>query len=94
MPHLKPELFEEIRVSVERTLGPTYAEAVVAICKSRHRWKAKAEDLEAYVPQLESVAIAAMRTYEMCVCIPGLTTPAVMELGIALAALNGRLRHS
>jgi hypothetical protein len=93
VPELKPELFEEMRVSVECTLGPTYAEALVAICRSRHRWKAKAEDLEVYLPQLESVAIAAQRTYDMCVSTPGLATPAVMELGSALAKLNGRLRH-
>lgn len=91
MPELKAEFFEEMRVSVECTLGPTYAEALVAICKSRHRWKAKAEDLGVYLPQLESVAIAAKRTYEMCLSTDGLKTPAVMELGIALAALNGRL---
>jgi hypothetical protein len=93
VPDLSPEFLEEIRASVECTLGPTYSEALVAICKSRHRWKAKAEELEAYVPQLENVALAAQRAYTVCVRTYGLTTPAVVELGTALAVLNGRLRH-
>ena len=93
MADLKPELFEEIRIAVECSLGSTYSEALVAICKSRLRWKAKAEELEAYLPQLESVAFAAQRAYTVCMRTQGLTTPAVVELGTALAALNGRLRH-
>jgi hypothetical protein len=92
VPDLTPELLEEMRASVESALGPTYSEALVAICKSRYRWKAKAEELQSYVPQLEKVVTAAQRTYSVCTRTYGLTTPAVVELGSALAALNGRLQ--
>ena len=93
MPDLTPEQLEEMRASVEEALGPIYSEALVAICRSRYRWKAKAEELQACVPQLESVAVAAQRTYTVCMRTYGLTIPAVVELGTALATLNGRLRH-